>query len=155
PKETLAILHNEGSPHTLSVTTFPEKSRQVEAKKRAGLKAMETAWTVFVCIAVISIALLLAALHRALLELVFVLLIIGVLIALLLPSVQKVREASARTQAANELKQIELAIHNFHDVHGGFPGAPVEKEESNPARVREWFPETLLWRPEVITDDTG
>src|SRR5262249_49117170 len=42
PKETLAILHNEGSPHTLSVTTFPEKSRQVEAKKRAGLKAMET-----------------------------------------------------------------------------------------------------------------
>jgi len=156
PKETLAILHNEGSPHTLSLATFTLKSRQVEARKRAGLDAIKAAWTVFVGIAVLaSIIFLLAVLARStLIELVVVVLIIGVLIALLLPSVQKVREASARTQAFNDLRQIELAIHNFHDAHGSFPGA-ANQETPSTFRVREWFPETLLWRPEVITDDTG
>jgi len=43
PKEALAILRNESSPHTLSAATFPQKSRQVEARKRAGLEAMKTA----------------------------------------------------------------------------------------------------------------
>ena len=56
-----------------------------------------------------------------LIELLVVIAIIAVLIALLLPAVQAAREAARRTQCRNNLKQIGLAFHNYHDVHQCFP----------------------------------
>jgi len=68
-----------------------------------------------------------------LIELLVVIAIIAVLIALLLPAVQQARESARRSQCKNNLKQIGLAMHNYHDVYGTFPpGSVCSYHATNP-----------------------
>jgi prepilin-type N-terminal cleavage/methylation domain-containing protein/prepilin-type processing-associated H-X9-DG protein len=87
-----------------------------------------------------------------LIELLVVIAIIGVLIALLLPAVQQAREAARRIQCTNNLKQVGLALHNYHDSNGSFPPGSIATQGLGTISLVTWtisilpsMEQTTLW----------
>lgn len=152
--ETIELLGGDRSIHSLSVSTYPTKVPQIEHEKRNGLGRVHAAWWTWAIIS--GICLLVYLLPKNAVGVLVLVAICLILACLMLPAIQSAREAGRRASAVNNLRQFGMALENLHDALRGnsllddlASGASIEP------RMRQWFPETLLWRPEIITDDEG
>src|SRR5262249_27414327 len=155
-------LRGAQGPHSLTVSSFPVKAQQTQIAKERGLEFLKGLWKFLFAIGFITACIAgLVALARelkfpTLLECLVITVIVVVVMARMLPAAQEAREAARRSQVTNNLRQIGLALATFHDSRSAAEAAmeqfpTVMKTEASSPRLRQWFPETLLWHPELIT----
>ena len=144
------------SQHTLAVKSFAEKRRNVNNLRSERLDTIKKIWPVLlVVISLVSLIILLGHFGVSLLGAIVIFFSLLLIVAICLPSFSRARECSKRLMAASNLKGLDTAFQ-IAQHEGLFTDNAADKTSSTQqVRIREWFPETLLWKPELITDDNG
>ena len=153
--EFTEILRTE-SVHTLSATSYPAKNRQLAARRDAALRVVKHIWLVvgvgFV-VALFVAGCVLAP--RPMVAIALSVTGLAFLIMLLVPSLESARKQARTSAAIAHIRNIAMSSRVLEEGEVSLSRAQVRKTTQPAVRVREWFPETLLWRPELITDDNG
>ncbi len=152
------------SPHTLSERSFPDKQRRVSRQRRRGTQGSQAAWFFLAVFVVGSVVVWSSFNVRYFVHGLAAFAVLMLVTACLLPAVSYVAsptsgadwamvadDASAGDSAAGWDMEMptESTTSDFD------PSDPLSPDNTARPRVRQWFPETLLWRPEIITDDNG
>ncbi len=153
----IAALLRESSMHSLSATSWPSKRMDVARTKTVRIEALMVAWAAIgIGIAATVLIWLFLVVRRSVIIAVCCVLALPILYALM-PSLSRARELSKRLVAAADLSGIAKSLQILENDERSLdaPNAADGGQHVTGVRVREWFPETLLWRPELITDDDG
>ncbi len=154
----------DASPFSLAAATYETKAAATQNLRSRGLRATNAAWIGLVIVLACCGAVLFAMARPKIFAWTAGVLVAGVLVVgLLLPAVQSVRESARPTNAtanwdgAVDAEMDFAATAEMAEESMMLEAAPTDYEHTaaTPPRVRQWFPETLLWRPELITDDNG
>ena len=173
--ELTALVQSSRDMGSFTTNSF-SKQRHIERIRTAGMARVQTAWWILVAVVVIGGIIILF--ERRATAILITLAACGLLISILTPSLNRARESAPRSRLAAEVAAVDHALsamtaENTPLVTVGtvasatgtgrvvptLVAAPAKEhgpaEAAPPVRVREWFPETLLWRPELITDENG
>ena len=154
----LRAVLGEQSQCTLWATSYPAKAQRTSSERTSGLRMMRYTWTVLgITFALVTVVMLCVAYRSTVLLYVGAgVLLFLLLVSVLMPSLSRARELSYRALDASNLSALDKAIQ-IRDASSPERAAPspAAGPAAAPPRIREWFPETLLWRPELVTDDQG
>lgn len=156
PDSLQNALQGADGAHSLAAASYPSKSDEVKRTRVRALSLIKDAWAVLAIAAIgTGVVVVLVLVQR--IWLIVPILVLGLFLTICTPAMNTARDLARRTSVKAQLNAIGLAMASLEGASSGEDArsASHEVSEQPTIRVREWFPETLLWRPELITDDTG
>ena len=143
---------DNGSPHTLAEDSYSKKSQKILVRKYYALPRITMAWVNLgiVCSLGAMISLLGVRATFTIIGSFF-----GVCVLILLLILLSIMVGCGSTEALAPKSDSAAKEANPNPLAANAPSTLLNPNDTSPVRVRQWFPETLLWRPELITDDKG
>lgn len=157
--DVAATLRGARNGGALYASTYSPKVERIRQQRHEGLARVNAGWLgLAVTGVVVSLVLLWMWAPAGCAATTIVIALLVLLAAIMLPSLGAARRTARQMQANTEMRGLAQALEL--DKQAGTPSAAmdsdaVDSQAASPVRLRQWFPETLLWRPELITDDQG
>lgn len=158
--ELRSLLGGSGDDRIVGSSYSPKISR-TRADRASGIALAKSLWISFGVVAGLAAFIWLLTFMRGWAMLLMGFVCLCLLVSILMPSLSRARELSRNTMRAASLSSIDKALYVLNEESSiaaaseSFRADLQTTPSPTPPRIREWFPETLLWRPELITDDQG